>query len=64
MVSLLYTYFNPLTPKISFGNSPYCLSYSSCDVSLENLVSDQLIIPLLIFLFILNNYLLDILLIL
>ena len=26
------------------GNSPYCLSYSSCDVSLENLGLDQLII--------------------
>ena len=24
------------------SNSPYCLSYSSCDVSLENLVLDQL----------------------
>ena len=59
MVSLLYTYFNPLTPKISFGNSPYCLSYSSCDVSLE-----LVLIPLLIFLFILINYLLDIVLIL
>ena len=27
------------------SNSPYCLPYSSCDVSLENLVLDQLIIP-------------------
>ena len=36
---------NPLTPKISFSNSPYCLPYSSCDVSLENLVMDRLIIP-------------------
>ena len=27
------------------SNSPFCLSYSSCDVSLENLVLDQLIIP-------------------
>ena len=27
------------------GNSPYCLSYNSCDVSLENLELDQPIIP-------------------
>ena len=27
------------------SNSPYCLPYSSCDVSLEDLVLDQLIIP-------------------
>ena len=26
-------------------NSPYCQPYSSSDVSLENLVLDQLIIP-------------------
>ena len=36
---------NPLTPKISFSNSPFCLPYGSCDVSFENLVMDQLIIP-------------------
>ena len=30
-------------------NSPYCLLYSSCGVSSENLVLDQLIIPWLIF---------------
>ena len=30
------------------GNSPYCLSYSYRDVSLENLVLDQLIILWLI----------------
>ena len=30
------------------SNSPYCLPYTSCDVSLENLVLDQLIIPLII----------------
>ena len=29
------------------SNSPYCLPYTSCDVSLENLVLDQLIIPLI-----------------
>ena len=36
---------NPLTPKISFSNSPYCLPYNSCDISMENLVLEQLIIP-------------------
>ena len=29
------------------SNSPYCLPYTSCDVSLENLVLDQLITCLL-----------------
>ena len=42
------------------SNSPYYLPYSSCNVSLENLVLDQLIIPLLIFFFILIICLLDI----
>ena len=28
------------------NNSPYCLPYNSCDVSLENLVLDQVIIPI------------------
>ena len=27
------------------SNSPYCLLYSSCDVGLENLALNQLIIP-------------------
>ena len=35
---------HPLTPRISFV-TPYCLLGSSCDISLENLVLDQLIIP-------------------
>ena len=42
----------------------YCLPYSSCDVSLENLVLDQLTIPLLIFFLILITCLLDVVLIL
>ena len=46
------------------SSSLYCLPYSSCDVSLGNLVLDQLIIPLMIFFFILITYLLDIVLIL
>ena len=36
---------NLFNPKISFGNSPYCLPFSFNNVSLENLVFDQLIIP-------------------
>ena len=42
------------------SNSPYCLPYGSCDVSLENLVLDQLIIPFLRLSFILITCLLDI----
>ena len=45
-------------------NSPYYLPYSSCDVSLENLVLEQLIIPSLVFFVILITCLLDIVLIL
>ena len=44
--------------------SPYCPPYSSCDVSLENLVLDQLIIPVIDIFFILITCLLDIVLIL
>ena len=39
------------SPLLSFNsqdlisNSPYCLSYKSCDVSSEHWVLDQLIIP-------------------
>ena len=36
---------NLFNPNISFGNSPYCLPFSFYNVSLENLVFDQLIIP-------------------
>ena len=35
----------PLNSQDLTSNSPYCLPYSSYDVSLENLVLDQLIIP-------------------
>ena len=42
------------------NNSPYCLPYNLCDVSLENLKLDQPIIPQLIFFFILITCLLDI----
>ena len=43
---------------------PYCQSYNTYDFSAEILVLDQLIIPLLIFLFILVTCVLDIVLIL
>ena len=49
-----YHFYETLSYRLSFccwfstqdliSNSPYCLPYSSCDVSLENLVLDQLII--------------------
>ena len=45
-------------------NSLYCQPYNSYDVSSENLVLDQLIIPKSIFFFILIIYLVDIVLIL
>ena len=50
--------------KDEICNSPYCQPYNSYDVSSENLVLDQLIIPKLIFFFILITYLVDIVLIL
>ena len=43
-----------------YSNSPYCLPYNSCDIGWENLVLDQLIIPRLIFVFILITCLHDI----
>ena len=45
-------------------HSSYCRSYNSYNVSSENLVLDQLIIPKLIFFFIPITYLVDIVLIL
>ena len=35
----------PFNSQDLISNSPYYLPYSSCDVSLENFVLDQLIIP-------------------
>ena len=60
------TYPTFLTLKLpdQICNSPYCRPYSSYNVSSENLVLDQLIIPKLIFFFILITYLVDIVLIL
>ena len=53
-------------PDLILSNTPYCLPYSSYDVSTENLVLDQLTITQLIFLFffILITSFLDIVLIL
>ena len=50
----------PFNSQDPISNSPFFLPYSSCDVSLENLGLDQLIIPSLIFFFILITCLLDI----
>ena len=44
-------------------NSPYCQPHNFYNVSSENLVLDQLIIPKLIFVLILITYLIDIILI-
>ena len=41
-------------------NSSYCQPYNSCNVSSENVVLDQLIIPKLIFFFMLITYLADV----
>ena len=46
--------------KDEICDSPYCQPYNSYNVSSENLVLDQLIIPKLIFFFILIAYLVDI----
>ena len=54
---------NPFTPKISLLIFPYYLSYNFYDVSMKNLVLNQLIIPSLKF-FTLITFLLDIVLIL
>ena len=37
--------YQPFNFQDLISNSLYCLPYSSCDVSLENLGLDQLIIP-------------------
>ena len=42
---------SPFHSQLFISNSPFCLPHSSYDVSLENLIMDQLIVPLLIFLF-------------
>ena len=54
----------PFHSQDLISNSPYYLPYNSYDVSSENLVLDQLIIPWLIFFSILITCLLDIVLIL
>ena len=49
---------NPLAPR-SNCHSPYCQSYNSYSVNLENLVLGQLITPKLKFFFIRITYLVD-----
>ena len=46
--------------KLCISNSLYCLPYNSHNVSSGNLVLDQLIVVLLIFFFILDTCLLDV----
>ena len=59
---LMHSFTSILTGQIC--NSPYHQPNNSYNVSSENLVLDQLIIPKLIFFFILITYLVDIVLIL
>ena len=56
----LFTPHQPFHSQDLISNSPYYLPYNSYDVSSENLVLDQLIIPWLIFFSILITCLLDI----
>ena len=56
----------PQTPRLSpfnsqdlISNSTYCLPYSSCDISFENLVLDQLITLQMIFFLVFITCLLD-----
>ena len=56
---------NPLTPiPDQVCNSPYCQPYNCFYVSSEILVLDQLIIPKLVFFFVLITYFVDIVLML
>ena len=58
----LYKHLDILTLQLpdQISHSPYCQPYNPYNVSSENLVLDQLIIPKLIFFFILITYLVDI----
>ena len=60
ILKLRETNHKPFNSQDLINNALYCLPYSFCDVSLEDLVLDQLIIPLLIFFYILITCLLDI----
>ena len=68
LLLLVIIFFNIMTLTLQLPdqicNSPYCQPYNSYNVSSENLVLDQLIIPKLIFFLILITYLVDIVLIL
>ena len=66
ILGVLHESYTILTPELSdqICNSPYCQSYNSFNISLENLILDQLIILKLIFFFIHFSCLVDIVLIL
>ena len=57
MVNTMFLLTLKLPDKIC--NSPKCQPYNSCNVSSEKLVLDQLVIPKLIFCYILITYLVD-----
>ena len=50
---------SPFNSQDLISNSTYCLSYSSCDISFENLVLDQLITLQMIFFLVSITCLLD-----
>ena len=50
---------SPFNSQDLISNSTYCLPYSSCDISFENLVLDQLIILQMIFFLVSITCLLD-----
>ena len=60
---LIWPKLMPSLPDV-ISNHPYCLSYSSFDVSLDNLVLDEIKFPKLIFFSFLSTCLLVIVLIL
>ena len=52
--------FIPFNPQDILSNSRYCLPYNSYEASLENLLLDQLVIPLIVFFLFLIAFLLGI----
>ena len=46
-----FKFCSPFHSQVFTSNSPFCLPHNSYDVTVENLILDQLIVPLLIFLF-------------
>ena len=60
VILIMTTIFTLFNLQDLMSSSPYCLPYSSFNVSFKNLVLDQSIIPQLIFFFILITCLVDI----